>query len=36
MLVSGGYPGSYEKGEEMTGFDEVEDSVTIPCRNEKQ
>ena len=27
MLVSGGYPGSYEKGKEMTGFNEVKDSV---------
>ena len=27
MLVSSGYPGSYEKGKEMTGFNEVKDSV---------
>ena len=27
MLVSGGYPGSYEKGKEMTGFNEVKDSI---------
>ncbi|MDG1719287.1 MAG: phosphoribosylamine--glycine ligase [Flavobacteriales bacterium] len=29
MLVSGGYPGSYEKGGEMTGFNEVKDSVVF-------
>lgn len=27
MLVSGGYPGSYEKGKTMTGFDSVEGSI---------
>ena len=27
MLVSGGYPGSYEKGKTMTGFEKVEDSI---------
>ncbi len=29
MLVSGGYPGSYEKGGGMTGFNEVKDSVVF-------
>ncbi|MGY8988827.1 MAG: phosphoribosylglycinamide synthetase C domain-containing protein, partial [Flavobacteriales bacterium] len=29
MLVSGGYPGSYEKGKEITGFDEVKDSIVF-------
>lgn len=27
MLVSGGYPGDYEKNKEMTGFDTVADSI---------
>ena len=27
MLVSGGYPGSYEKGKKITGFDKVEDCI---------
>ena len=27
MLVSGGYPGTYENGKTMTGFDEVENSI---------
>jgi phosphoribosylamine---glycine ligase len=29
MLVSGGYPGSYKKGKEITGLDQVEDSVVF-------
>jgi len=29
MLVSGGYPGSYEKGKEITGLDKIEDSVVF-------
>jgi phosphoribosylamine--glycine ligase len=29
MLVSGGYPGSYEKGKVVTGIDQVEDSVVF-------
>ena len=29
MLVSGGYPGSYEKGKNITGLDDVEGSVVF-------
>ncbi len=29
MLVSGGYPGSYEKGKEISGLDQVDDSMVF-------
>jgi len=29
MLVSGGYPGSYKKGKEISGLDQVKDSVVF-------
>ena len=29
MLVSGGYPGSYEKGKLITGIDKVKESVVF-------
>lgn len=36
MLVSGGYPGDYEKGKVMTGFDAVSDSILFHAGTSKQ
>jgi len=35
MLVSGGYPGNYAKGEIITGFDRVKDSVIFHAGTRK-
>lgn len=36
MLVSGGYPGAYEKGKVMSGFDAVEDSILFHAGTAQQ
>jgi len=36
MLVAGGYPGDYEKGKTMSGFDKIEGSIAFHAGTKKQ